>query len=85
MYLGIYYTMICISRIINKRGKKALLTALKILYNSIQLITFSYYKSLTVNKQKSVYEGYISMYVPSIDIIIMCTIIFHTCVGASVL
>ena len=35
----------------------------------------------TVNKQKSVYKGYISIYVPSFDI--MCTIISHT--GVSVL
>ena len=39
------------------------------------IITISYYKSFTVNKQKSVYKGYLSIYVPSIDI--MCTIISH--------
>ena len=31
--------------------------------------TISYYKTYTVNKKKSVYKGYLSIYVPSIDII----------------
>ena len=49
------------------------------IYYVIYCLTLSTY----TNKQKSVYKGYISIYVPSIDIIIMCMIISHT--GISVI
>ena len=50
---------------------------------SCRKFTISYYKSFTVNKQKSVYKGYLSIYVPSITII--CMISSHSHLGASVL
>ena len=51
--------------------------------SKFSIFTISYYKSFTVNKEKSAYKGYLSIYVPSIDI--MCKIISHACLGASVL